>query len=132
MSCDVRVFDLKTEGNAKVSAHFTVKEFACKDGSNLVLINMKLPELLEKIRSHFGGIAFTPNSAYRTVAYNAKVSGSSSESQHCYGNAADIAIKGIKPRDLARYVETLMPNSGGIGVYSNFVHVDVRSKKARW
>ena len=35
---------------------------------------------------------------------------------------------------LAAYVETLLPNRGGIGRYynDNFVHVDVRTAKSRW
>lgn len=132
MSYDVRVYDLRAEGELYVSPHFKVREFACKDGSNVVIINMALPALLEKIRSRFGNISFTPTSAYRTVAYNSRVSGSSSESQHCMGNAADISIKGVSPTAVAAYAESLMPNTGGIGRYSNFTHVDVRKVKARW
>lgn len=132
MSYDVRLFSLKTEGNNYVTPHFRVREFACNDGSDVVVINMALPQLLEKVRTHFGGVPVTINSGYRTVAYNARVSGSSSESQHCNGNAADIVVKGVKPRDVARYIETLQPNSGGIGVYATFTHVDVRKGKARW
>lgn len=132
MSYDVRVYSLKNEGNVYVTPHFRVREFACNDGSDVVIINLALPQLLEKVRSHFGGVSVTLNSGYRTVAYNARVSGSSSESQHCNGNAADIVVKGVKPRDVARYIETLIPSSGGIGVYTTFTHVDVRKTKARW
>lgn len=132
MSYDVKVYSLKADGNIYVTPHFKVREFACKDGSDVVLINPALPQLLEKIRSHFGGVPVTINSAYRTVAYNAKVSGSSSESQHCNGNAADIVVKGVKPREVARVAEMFLGNTGGIGIYSGFTHVDVRKPKARW
>lgn len=131
MSCDVRVYDLRTEGNLNVTPHFKVREFACKDGSPIVLVNLSLANLLETIRNHFG-VPVTINSAYRTVAYNSRVSGSSSESQHCNGNAADIVVKGFRPSEVADYVEKLLANTGGVGRYSTFTHVDVRLVKARW
>lgn len=131
MSYDVKVFSLKTDGNKLVSANFKVKEFACKDGSDVVLINPALVDLLQTIRNHFNA-PVTINSAYRTVAYNNRVSGSSSESQHCNGNAADIVVKGIAPKMVAEYVESLMVMRGGIGYYPGFTHVDVRNIAARW
>ena len=85
---------------------------------------------MQKIRTYFGR-AVTINSAYRTPTYNKKVGGAT-YSQHQYGTAADIVVKGVKPKDVATYVETLMPNKGGIGIYSNFIHVDVRETKSRW
>lgn len=131
MSYTVKVYSKKREGNTKVSANFKVKEFACKDGSNIVVISPELVKLLQDIRTHFGK-AVTITSGYRTVNYNSKVSGSSAESKHCKGLAADIKISGVSPKTVAGYVETIMPDSGGIGIYSNFVHVDVRRDKARW
>lgn len=144
MSYEVKTYDLKLEGLTQVTPHFKVREFACKDGSNLVLINPTLLNLLETIRNHFNGIYpgawITINSGYRTVAYNSKVSGSSSESQHCYGNAADIVVKYgtvgypkiVNPSEVADYVEKLLANTGGVGRYATFTHVDVRKVKARW
>lgn len=131
MSYTVKVYSKKSEGNKKVSANFKVKEFACKDGSDIVIISPELVKLLQAIRSHFGK-AVTITSGYRTVNYNTKVSGSSAESKHCMGLASDIKISGVSPKTVAGYVETIMPNSGGIGIYSTFVHVDVRTDKARW
>lgn len=127
----VRIYNKSTEGTVHLSANFTVREFACNDGSDVVIINPRLVDILQKIRNHFG-VPVTINSAYRTVAYNKTVSGSSSESQHCLGNAADIVVKGKTPRQVAQYVETLLPGTGGIGVYGTFTHVDVRTTKARW
>jgi uncharacterized protein YcbK (DUF882 family) len=49
-----------------------------------------------------------------------------------FGRAADIKVTGVTPKKVAEYAETLLPNTGGIGIYSNFTHIDVRSKKARW
>ena len=80
------------------------------------------------------------NSAYRTVAYNKRIGGSS-QSQHCKGTAADIRIEGVEPLQLALYIKSLpfFKNRGGIGlydrsagIYAGFVHVDVRNYKSRW
>lgn len=118
------------DGNTKLSTNFKVKEFACKDGSDPIFIAPQLVEILQKVRTHFGK-AVTINSAYRTPAYNKKVGGAA-YSQHLYGMAADIKVKGVAPNVVADYVETLMPNTGGIGRYAAFTHVDVRKVKTRW
>ena len=44
----------------------------------------------------------------------------------------DSDLVGVAPSKVAEYVETLMPNTGGIGRYSTFTHVDVRATKSRW
>lgn len=126
----IHAYSKAKEGNTKLSANFKVKEFACNDGSDVVFIAPDLVAILQKIRNHFGK-AVVINSGYRTPDYNKKVGGAT-QSQHLYGTATDIRISGVKPKDIASYVETLMPNTGGIGIYSNFVHVDVRKTKSRW
>ena len=127
---EVMTYSKAKDGNKQLSANFKVKEFACKDGSDPIFIAPSLVEVLQSIRTHFGK-AVNINSGYRTPTYNKKVGGAT-YSQHLYGTAADIRITGVKPKDVAAYVETLMPNCGGIGIYSNFTHVDVREVKSRW
>lgn len=51
---------------------------------------------------------------------------------HLYGAAADIKVKDISPAQVAQYAEKLLTGKGGIGVYDNFVHIDVRTTKSRW
>lgn len=126
----VKVYSKAKEGNVKLSKNFTVKEFACSDGTDTIFVSLALVNLLQKIRDHYGK-AVHINSAYRTEAHNKKIGGAQ-YSQHKYGLAADIHIDGVKPKDLAAYVETLMPDRGGIGIYSSFVHCDVRATKSRW
>lgn len=126
----VKYYSKKKEGNVQLSANFKVKEFACKDGSDVIFISPELVEILQKVRNHFGK-AVTINSGYRTPTYNKKIGGAT-YSQHTYGTAVDIRITGIKPKAVAQYVETLMPNTGGIGIYKNFTHIDVREVKSRW
>ena len=126
----VNVYSKAKEGNVKLSKNFTVKEFACSDGTDTVFVSLTLVNLLQKIRNHFGK-AVIINSAYRTEAHNKSIGGAT-YSQHKYGLAADIHINGVTPKEIAAYVETLMPSSGGIGIYKSFVHVDVRQVKSRW
>lgn len=126
----VKTYSLKADGNKKLSANFTVSEFKCNDGSDKILIDTELVDILQKIRNHFGKPVII-NSAYRSPAYNKKIGGVSN-SQHSKGTAADIVVKGVKPEAVVQYAEFLMPKKGGIGLYSTFAHIDVRAKRARW
>lgn len=124
----VKTYSLKKDGNKKLSTNFKVKEFACKDGSDKVLVDTDLVELLQKIRDFFKK-PVKINSAYRTKTHNKKVGGTTN-SYHLVGMASDIRIDGVNPILIALYAESL--NAGGIGVYSNFIHVDTRKNKTRW
>lgn len=126
----VKTYSKKRNGSVKLSANFQIKEFACKDGSDIILVDTELVAILQKIRDHFGK-PVTINSAYRNSAYNKKIGGVSN-SQHTKGTAADIVVTGIKPEEVAKFAEYIMPDKGGIGLYGSFVHIDVRSKRSRW
>ena len=126
----VRAYSKAKDGNTALTKNFKVREFACKDGSDVIFISDGLVEVLQKIRDHFGK-PVNINSAYRTVTYNKKVDGAA-YSQHLYGTAADISISGVSPKDVAAFAETLMPKYGGIGIYNSFTHIDVRATKSRW
>ena len=126
----LKCYSLSKNGVTKLSKDFRVREFRCKNGADVIFVDTALVELLQKIRDHFGS-PITINSAYRTPEYNKKVGGST-YSQHQYGKAADIVVKGVKPADVAAYAEQLMPSYGGVGRYATFVHVDVRDEKSRW
>lgn len=126
---DVKKYSLKKDGEKNLSEHFKVKEFACHNGSDAILISDKLVELLEKIRTYFGK-PVTINSAYRPADYNASIGGAKA-SQHVLGTAADIVVQGVSPSRVYTYCDKINPN-GGVGKYVNFTHVDVRDGKARW
>ena len=125
----IKAYSKAKDGNKKLSTNFKVKEFACTDGSDPIFIDTELVTVLQKIRDHFGK-PVTITSAYRTPTRN-KEAGGTTYSQHLYGKAADIKISGVTPKKVADYAETLL-DTGGIGIYNTFTHIDVRSTKSRW
>lgn len=126
----LKAYSVAKDGANYISKNFRVREFRCQDGSDVVFIESDLVDILQRIRDHFGK-AVTITSAFRTASHNKKVGGAT-YSQHLYGTAADIKVSGVAANVVADFLETLMPNTGGIGRYSTFTHVDVRKTKARW
>lgn len=129
---EIYAYSKAASGGKQLSAHFKVREFACGDGSDAVLVAPRLVMVLETIRAHFDA-AVTINSGYRTPQHNAKVNGAA-HSQHCYGMAADISVSGQKPETVAAFARSIMPDWGGVGIYAKkgFTHIDVREKKSDW
>ena len=128
----VRAWSRSRDGGRKLSPHFAVREFACRDGSDPVFVAERLPQVLEQLRERFGQpVRIT--SGYRTPGYNRRVGGKA-YSQHLYGCAADIVIPGVDPETVGRAARQLMPDFGGVGVYpeKGFTHVDVRERRADW
>lgn len=122
----VVTFNKTTSGEMKLSENFKVKEFACKDGSDTILIDVGFVQThLQDIRTHFG-VPVTINSGYRTPTYNKKVGGAKN-SYHVKGRAFDIVVKGHIPEEVARYAQKLGIN--GIIQYNSFVHIDSRESK---
>lgn len=129
MAVSVKGYSLAKDGTKQLSTNFKVREFKCKDGSDVIFVADELVKVLQQIRDHFGK-AITINSAYRTPAYNKKVGGAT-YSQHLYGTAADIVVSGISPLEVFKYADSIL-KAGGVGKYSTFTHVDVRETKSRF
>lgn len=127
----VKTYSLVRDGEKQLTKDFRVREFRCKDGSDKILIDTDLVNLLQQIRDAFGR-AVTINSAYRTSAHNKRVGGASN-SQHVKGTAADIRVQGIPPFAVAAWMEQHIKSVGkhACGYYpiSLFCHVDVRATK---
>jgi uncharacterized protein YcbK (DUF882 family) len=126
----ITTYSLKKDGEKQLTKNFKVKEFACKDGSDTILIHDKLPMVLQYIRMRTGKPVVLTN-AYRTETHNAKVGGAE-HSMHLYGAAADIKVSGYTPDRLAAVAREIMPDWGGVGTYDWGIHVDTRQDKADW
>lgn len=131
-------YSLLKNGNLKLSEHFKVREFYCRDGSDPIFVDTELVEILEKIRTHFNK-PVTITSAFRTASWNAKQKNAAKYSQHLYGKAADIQVQGISVEQVYAYADKLLAGRGGVGIYppglgraNGWVHVDVRKEKSRW
>lgn len=133
--------DGKIDGNylkgskVQLATNFASTEFDChgKDCCSTTLVDQKLVTYLQKIRDHFGKTV-TINSGYRCATHNKSIGGATN-SYHTKGQAADIAVDGVKPIEVARYAEEL--GILGIGLYEtdkdgHFVHVDTRTSKSFW
>lgn len=125
-------YSYKYAAEKRLSPHFKVKEFHSKhDPTDVVKVDERLLTLLERIRAHVGKPVHV-NSGYRSPEYNATLKNASPRSQHCNGKAADIWVEGVTPKQIAEIAECYLGSSGGIGIYKNFTHVDVREGCARW
>jgi uncharacterized protein YcbK (DUF882 family) len=139
----------KCGGDYKLSPHFTLAEFACKDGSDLVMVSEELVSVLETLRSWvrlrlFKDAVVIITSGYRTPEHNRKQKGAAKGSQHCLGVAADIKVqytangekKFVEPSVLFRALDTGRvtgtPFVGGLGKYPTWLHIDTRGTVARW
>ena len=118
-----------------ISTHFSRSEFACK-GKNCCggagTVTKELINGLEELRKKVGK-PLCITSGFRCVVHNKRVGGAPN-SQHIYGTAADVRVpQGVTPKRLAELAEEIdVFRNGGIGIYPTFVHVDVRTQKARW
>lgn len=119
----------------KLSTNFTSNEFDCHGSGccSSTLINPELVKYLQKIREHFNA-PITITSGYRCVTHNSRVGGATG-SRHTKGDAADIVVKGIAPREVAKYAESI--GIKGIGLYETsadgfFTHIDTRTTKSFW
>ena len=121
-----------------LTKNFDITEFSCNDGTPVpseYLPNVKkLAEQLQILRDELNEPIHI-NSAYRHKEYNKKIGGEKN-SQHLLAKAADITVKSKTPKQLAALIEKLISEGklkfGGMGVYPGFVHVDIRTQKARW
>lgn len=125
----------------RLTEHFYLDEFTSKDGAetpNDVLEELKkTAEHLEVIRKACGNRPITITSGYRSPEHNQNVNGASN-SQHLYGTAADIKVKGLTPKEVSKKILALMNFGkivkGGLKAYSKngFTHTDRRGEYKTW
>jgi uncharacterized protein YcbK (DUF882 family) len=124
----------------QLTENFWLSEFACNDRTEVpehLIPNVQfLAEQLQVIRDVIGEPIHI-NSAYRHEEYNSAIGGSI-RSQHILAKAADLRVgEGFSSGILYDVIIELIKDGsiydGGVGLYSSFVHYDVRtSGRARW
>ena len=113
----------------QLSKNFKLREFRCKCGCGKALVDDKLVEFLQRIRDHFGK-SVNINSGCRCATLN-KAVGGDPNSSHMQGMAADIVVKGVQAREVAKFAESIGVRR--IGLYdAGFVHIGSGSKKLFW
>nr|DAI37245.1 MAG TPA: peptidase [Microviridae sp.]DAW67629.1 MAG TPA: peptidase [Microviridae sp.] len=126
---EIKAYVLDEQADVKITKYFKVKEFACKDGSPIVFVDEYLAILLDILRETIKKPVIV-TSGYRTPEHNKKVGGAK-YSYHMRGMAADITVKDMTPKEVAKELDKLAPNSCGIIVYKSWVHFDTRNSKYR-
>lgn len=120
-------FSKASDGGIYLTKNFKVSEFACKDGSDEIPIDMKLVDWLQQIRDHFGA-SVTITSGYRSPSHNKKIGGASN-SYHLYGRAADIVVAGHTPKEVAQYAASIGVRGIELNAPYGYVHIDTRDSK---
>ena len=122
----------------QLTENFNLKEFHCKDGSEVPESLMgkvkELAENLQVLRDYLKKPIHI-NSAYRSVKHNKKIGGKE-KSFHLLAMAADITVPGKSSAEIYAAITALIRQGkmkeGGIGYYQNFVHYDIRGWYSRW
>ena len=115
-----------------LSENFDRSEFECPD-CHKVVVRLRLISALQQLRDRVK-VPITITSGYRCTAYNRKIGGVAN-SRHISGEAADVHIHGLTPKEM--YAHAIMVEefrTGGVGIYPQrrFIHLDVRDGSARW
>ncbi len=120
-------FSKASDGGIYLTKNFKVSEFACKDGSDNIPIDMELVGWLQQIRDHFGA-SVTITSGYRSSSHNEKIGGAT-DSYHLYGRAADIVVSGHAPKEVAQYAASIGVRGIELNAPYGYVHIDTRDTK---
>lgn len=128
--------------NLQVSKNFNISEMEYYDKvpANLLDNAKEVLSNLQVLRDACGK-SITIMSGYRSPERNEAVGGAT-KSQHMEGNACDIKVKDMDPKDVAALIEKLIKDGkmkqGGLGIYpratitEGWVHYDTRGVRARW
>lgn len=134
----VKTYSLKKDGDRKLSDHFKVREFRCKDGTDKILIESGLITYLEKVYDHFDCSKINISSGYRTASHDKKVGGKGS-GNHVQGKAVDFIAygksgKAISSKEVALYLEDIGVKGIGYrcGGCDTATHMDINYRVKKW
>lgn len=137
-----------------LSSHFSREEFACDCGCGFDTVDIELVSCLEGMCSFFkkdlkasriivvilSGCRCREHNEFVQKRYNPDYIEYSSNSVHMYGGAVDFYMlevktdltrKVISPGNIVRYLIASYPGKHGIGEYTNRVHFDIKTGRAR-
>lgn len=128
--------------SSRITPHIRLGEFALDqearrfDRQDQVDVAAELAAFMERARTQFGGRPVVITSGYRPPAINRQVGGSS-RSEHLYEHgcgAVDFFIDGADIYEVQRWCDKHWPYSLGYGAPKGFVHLGIRSSRAkvRW
>lgn len=126
----IRVVNFKKD--YRLSPHFLLSEFRCKDGSKTIKYSEETISLLEKIFDTCTNVLkIVIESGYRNPTYSVKVGGSKTDA-HTVGIACDVKVYDKDNKLIApKYVACVAQDLGftGIGIMKNSIHLDTRTTK---
>ena len=111
----------------QVSENFKLREFQCRH-CNQVILHKELLDKLQALRSGLG-VPVIVRSGYRCPTHNRAVGGAAN-SYHLRGMAADIVAQGKSVAEVTAEARKRF-KGGGIGIYSDHVHVDI-GREREW
>lgn len=113
-----------------LSKNFSKWELHCTCCKELK-ITQNLIEILQELRDIVGK-PFKINSGYRCPEHN-KTVGGALMSQHVKGTAVDISTKGWSAAEKYALIQAAhrVYQVRGIGIYSSFIHLDVRKGEGK-
>lgn len=128
----VKTYSLKKDGNKLCSAHTKVREMRCKDGTDKILIDEKLMEMVEKLFAALKCTKYIITSGYRTPSHDKEVGGNG-RGQHTKGTAVDCYFYGADGKVIsAKEVSCIAQDLGFKGIANitssyQAIHLDMRT-----
>jgi len=128
----VITYSNKTQGSVKVCKYITVKQMACKDGTDKVLISQELMAMIEKLYDLMNCHHIDVSSGYRTPSHDRAVGGNG-KGQHTLGKAIDICFYNQQRTVIStKIVSCIAQDMGFTGIANintnyTYIHLDVRS-----
>ena len=127
----VVTYSLKVDGNKYCSAHTQVKEMRCKDGSDKILIDTALMDMIEKLFAKLNCSKYIIESGYRTAAHDKKVGGDG-KGYHTKGMAVDACFYDKQGKIISAKIVCCVAQDLGFKGIANistaykYVHLDSR------
>lgn len=110
--------------------NFRATEFYCPCGQCQGGVAHHFMAQLQNLRWQMG-FPFHINSGYRCPEYNASLENSSPNSKHMLGIACDISTASLDSKQKHDLIGKAFLHFTGIGIYKNFIHLDLRAEKER-